>query len=128
TMMQHTAIFMPSVSPAITVGRIIRWHKRDGERVSAGDTLADIEMDNLLVQIEAVDDGDAIRIAYNAGSAASVNEMIGSVKSKSPPPFYRARILLRWREKQKGAEPRANLFYLSRPYYGRPGPDRKDPM
>jgi pyruvate/2-oxoglutarate dehydrogenase complex dihydrolipoamide acyltransferase (E2) component len=127
--MSHTALFMPSVSPAITQGIITKWHKKNGDRVHALDIIADIEMGDTALQIEAVDDADEFFTRHEEGSSAHINESIAILQSKDAPKFYMARILLRWQHKPtNGSESRTDMFYLSRPYYGAAGSEKRDPM
>jgi pyruvate dehydrogenase E1 component beta subunit len=52
-----TEILMPALSPTMTEGNLARWLKREGDQVTAGDVIAEIETDKATMEIEAVDDG-----------------------------------------------------------------------
>ncbi|MFQ5939972.1 MAG: biotin/lipoyl-containing protein, partial [Alphaproteobacteria bacterium] len=50
-------ILMPALSPTMTEGKLARWLKREGDQVSAGDAIAEVETDKATMEIEAADDG-----------------------------------------------------------------------
>ena len=71
-------IRMPALSPTMTEGNLAKWHKREGDRISAGDVIAEIETDKATMEVEAVDDGVLGRILVAEGSEnVQVNALIG---------------------------------------------------
>ncbi len=50
-------ILMPALSPTMTEGTLLKWHKKEGDMVKAGDLVAEIETDKATMEIEAVDEG-----------------------------------------------------------------------
>ena len=72
-----TNILMPALSPTMTEGTLSRWLKKEGEKVTAGDVLAEIETDKATMEVEAVDEGVLGRILVPDGTAGvKVNEPI----------------------------------------------------
>lgn len=70
-------ILMPALSPTMTEGKIIAWHRQPGDPVQAGDVMAEIETDKATMEIEAVDDGTMGRILVAAGTeGVAVNTLI----------------------------------------------------
>ena len=70
-------ILMPALSPTMTEGNLARWLKREGESVSPGDILAEIETDKATMEIEAIDEGTLGRIVVPDGTeGVSVNTVI----------------------------------------------------
>ena len=70
-------ILMPALSPTMTEGTLARWHKKEGEAVSSGDILAEIETDKATMEIEAVDEGVLGRILVKeATPGVKVNQVI----------------------------------------------------
>jgi pyruvate dehydrogenase E1 component beta subunit len=63
-----TEILMPALSPTMTEGNLARWLKHEGDAVSAGDVIAEIETDKATMEIEAVDDGILGRILVPEGA------------------------------------------------------------
>ncbi len=72
-----TNILMPALSPTMTEGNLARWLKQEGERVKAGDVIAEIETDKATMEVEAVDEGILGRILVPAGTqGVKVNDVI----------------------------------------------------
>ena len=72
-----TPILMPALSPTMTEGSITKWHKVEGDKVAAGDLLAEIETDKATMELEAVEEGILGTILKPAGSEGiPVNETI----------------------------------------------------
>ncbi len=61
-------ILMPALSPTMTEGSLARWLKREGDPVSPGDVLAEIETDKATMEIEAVDEGRLGKILIADGT------------------------------------------------------------
>lgn len=71
------SILMPALSPTMTEGNLIKWHKQMGDAVKAGDILAEIETDKATMEVEAVDEGKLAAILVAAGtSSVKVNAPI----------------------------------------------------
>lgn len=70
-------ILMPALSPTMTEGNLVRWLKREGDPVKAGDVLAEIETDKATMEVEAVDEGKVGKIIVPEGTEnVKVNEVI----------------------------------------------------
>ncbi len=63
-----TQILMPALSPTMTEGNLARWLKKEGDKVKAGDVLAEIETDKATMEVEAVDEGILGKILIQAGT------------------------------------------------------------
>ncbi|KAM4846040.1 pyruvate dehydrogenase protein X component, mitochondrial [Thomomys bottae] len=61
-------ILMPSLSPTMEQGNIVKWLKKEGEAVSAGDALCEIETDKAVVTLDAGDDGILAKIVVEEGA------------------------------------------------------------
>lgn len=73
-------ILMPALSPTMTEGNLVKWHKREGDAVKAGDVLAEIETDKATMEVEAVDEGKIGKIIVPEGTEnVKVNEVIGLI-------------------------------------------------
>ena len=53
----------------MTEGTIVKWYKKEGEKVEAGDLLCDIQTDKAVVSMEADDDGVLAKIMMQEGSS-----------------------------------------------------------
>ena len=63
-----THILMPALSPTMTEGKIAKWLKAEGDTVSSGDILAEIETDKATMEVEAVDEGVLGKILVAEGT------------------------------------------------------------
>ncbi len=63
-----TQVLMPALGPELRFGRLAKWVKREGDRVEAGEILAEIETDVATVEIEAVEAGRLARILVPEGA------------------------------------------------------------
>merc|ERR1719427_415199 len=64
-----TVINMPSLSPTMTEGTLVKWYKKEGESITAGDVLCDIQTDKAVVSMECDDDGVVAKIIMSEGSS-----------------------------------------------------------
>jgi pyruvate dehydrogenase E1 component beta subunit len=70
-------ILMPALSPTMTEGKLAQWMKAEGDTISAGDVIAEIETDKATMEVEAVDEGVLGKIIVAAGSeGVAVNAVI----------------------------------------------------
>ena len=71
-------ILMPALSPTMTEGNLARWRKNEGDQVSSGEVIAEIETDKATMEVEAVDEGVLGRIVVPEGAeGVAVNSIIG---------------------------------------------------
>lgn len=72
-----TNILMPALSPTMEEGGLAKWHVKAGDKVTAGDVIAEIETDKATMEVEAVDDGRIESIVVPEGSqGVKVNAVI----------------------------------------------------
>ena len=57
-----TIIEMPKLSDTMSVGTVVKWHKKKGDKISNGDVLAEIETDKATMELESFDDGTLLKI------------------------------------------------------------------
>jgi len=62
-------INMPSLSPTMAEGTIVKWYKAEGESIAAGDVLCDIQTDKAVVSMEADEDAVVAKILLAEGAA-----------------------------------------------------------
>jgi pyruvate/2-oxoglutarate dehydrogenase complex dihydrolipoamide acyltransferase (E2) component len=65
-----TEILMPALSPTMEDGTLAKWLVKEGDTVSAGDILAEIETDKATMEFEAVDEGTIGKILVAEGTEA----------------------------------------------------------
>src|SRR6478752_4639507 len=77
-----TDILMPALSPTMEEGKLTRWLKKVGDKVKAGDVIAEIETDKATMEIEAADDGTLSKILVPDGTeGVKVNTPIAVLSS-----------------------------------------------
>ncbi len=70
-------ILMPALSPTMTEGNLVKWNKKEGDKVKSGDVIAEIETDKATMEVEAVDEGILGKIVVAEGTeSVKVNELI----------------------------------------------------
>lgn len=70
-------VTMPALSPTMTEGTLAKWHKKEGDKIAAGDVIAEIETDKATMEVEAVDEGTLGKILVPAGTqGVAVNSVI----------------------------------------------------
>ena len=70
-------ILMPALSPTMEEGKLSKWLKAEGDTVSSGDVLAEIETDKATMEVEAVDEGVIGKIMVEEGTEeVKVNAVI----------------------------------------------------
>src|SRR5688500_14363677 len=63
-----TELKMPALSPTMEEGTLAKWLVKEGDEVSSGDILAEIETDKATMEFEAVDEGTIAKILVPEGS------------------------------------------------------------
>ncbi|MGV8830688.1 MAG: pyruvate dehydrogenase complex dihydrolipoamide acetyltransferase [Devosia sp.] len=61
-------ITMPALSPTMEEGKLAKWHVKEGDSVSSGDVIAEIETDKATMEVEAVDEGKIGKILVAEGT------------------------------------------------------------
>ena len=87
---------MEALSPTMEEGRVVKWHKRDGDPVKTGETLAEVETDKAVMDLVARADGVLRQVAAAEGQTvavgsvvaviASPGETVGATVAAAPPP------------------------------------------
>jgi len=70
-------ILMPALSPTMEHGNLAKWFKKEGDKISAGEVIAEIETDKATMEVEAVDEGFLAKITVSEGTKeVPVNSLI----------------------------------------------------
>jgi len=73
-------ILMPALSPTMKEGNLAKWLKKEGDKISAGDVIAEIETDKATMEVEAVDEGVLGKIIVKEGTEnVAVNSLIALI-------------------------------------------------
>jgi pyruvate dehydrogenase E2 component (dihydrolipoamide acetyltransferase) len=74
-----TKVHMEALSPTMEEGQLVQWLKSEGDEVSHGDILAEIETDKATMELVARGDGVLRKIFLEAGGTAEVGAVIGVI-------------------------------------------------
>ena len=77
-----TEILMPALSPTMTEGNLSKWLIKKGDTVKAGDLIAEIETDKVVIEVTAQSDGQLEKIIIPEGSVIKSQETIGNYSKK----------------------------------------------
>ena len=61
-------VALPALSPTMELGTIVSWEKKEGDQVSEGDLLCEIETDKATMGFETPEEGYLAKIVIQAGS------------------------------------------------------------
>src|SRR5947209_15972883 len=77
-----TKVVMPKLSPTMEEGQVSRWLKKEGDEVSMGEPLAEIDTDKATMEMQALSNGVLLKILVNDGESAPLGEPIAIVGEK----------------------------------------------
>ena len=60
-------ILMPALSPTMEEGKLAKWLVKEGDNITSGDIIAEIETDKATMEVEAVDEGTVGRLLVERG-------------------------------------------------------------
>jgi pyruvate dehydrogenase E2 component (dihydrolipoamide acetyltransferase) len=72
-------IDMPKLSDTMTVGTLVKWLKKEGDTVKAGDMLAEVETDKATMELETFFTGTLIKIFAEAGSQVAIGAALCAI-------------------------------------------------
>ena len=76
-----TNVYMEALSPTMEEGRVVKWHKRDGDPVKTGETLAEVETDKAVMDLVARADGVLRQVAAAEGQTVAVGSVVAVIVS-----------------------------------------------
>ncbi|MCX8170855.1 MAG: 2-oxo acid dehydrogenase subunit E2 [Candidatus Bathyarchaeota archaeon] len=78
-------IIMPKLGQTMEKGKILRWLKKEGERVEKGEPLLEVETDKAVLEVESRSSGILKRILAHEGEIVSVAKVIGYIAEEGEP-------------------------------------------
>src|ERR1044071_10421177 len=79
-------ITMPQLSDTMSEGTVVKWHKKEGEKVKAGEEIADIETDKATMPMEAFESGTLAFIAVSEGGKVKVGALLAVIATGKEDP------------------------------------------
>lgn len=79
-------IEMPKLSDTMSEGTLLKWRKKEGDKVDAGDVLAEVETDKATMEVEAFDDGIIHKLFVAEGAKVAVGGRLALLLSKGEEP------------------------------------------
>src|SRR5882762_3252749 len=74
-----TQVIMPKLSPTMEEGQLSRWLKKEGDKVSMGEPLAEIDTDKATMEMQALGSGVLRKILIREGESAPLGQVIAIV-------------------------------------------------
>ena len=72
-------VFMEALSPTMEEGRLVKWHKQEGDAVKVGETLAEVETDKAVMDLIARADGVLRQVAVTDGQTVPVGSVVAVI-------------------------------------------------
>ncbi|MBM4113212.1 MAG: hypothetical protein FJ253_07535, partial [Phycisphaerae bacterium] len=72
-------VTMPRLSDTMEAGTVVRWHVKEGDEVSSGKVVADIETDKATMEMQVFDDGRIAKILVPEGKSVKVGTKIAEI-------------------------------------------------
>jgi len=77
-----TKVLMEALSPTMEEGRLVEWKKQEGDTVSVGDILAEVETDKAIMDLQARAAGVLLKHAIAPGVTVPVGQVVGVIGAK----------------------------------------------
>src|SRR5205809_2649976 len=74
-----TQVIMPKLSPTMEEGQLSRWLKKEGDKVSMGEPLAEIDTDKATMEMQALGSGVLRKTLINEGESAPLGQLIAII-------------------------------------------------
>src|SRR5688572_28008314 len=74
-----TQVIMPKLSPTMEEGQLSRWLKKEGDKVSMGEPLAEIDTDKATMEMQALSNGVLRKILIQEGESAPLGQIIAII-------------------------------------------------
>ena len=105
---------MPALSPTMEEGTLSRWLVKEGDSVSSGDLLAEIETDKATMEFEAVDEGIVTKLLVAEGTdGVKVGTVIAMIQGE---------------DEEEGAAPKSAAAVAAHPEPAKPAPVVSSPV
>jgi pyruvate dehydrogenase E2 component (dihydrolipoamide acetyltransferase) len=96
---------MPKLSDTMTEGTLVSWKKKKGDKVSAGDVIAEIETDKATMEWESPEDGTLAEIYVEEGGKVNVGDKIAFIGEEGEEAPKEDKPNVKEKKEEKKAEP-----------------------
>src|SRR5208283_4517025 len=72
-------VMMPKGSDTMTEGKVLKWFKKEGDAISTGDTVVEIETDKVNMEVEAMGSGVLRKILVAVNKVVPVGELLAVI-------------------------------------------------
>src|SRR4051794_40786108 len=76
-------ITMPQLSDTMTEGTVVKWLKKEGDKIRAGEVVAEVETDKATMEMESFEGGTLAHIAAPEGTKVNVGQTIAFLAGKN---------------------------------------------
>src|SRR5438874_2683147 len=101
-----TQVVMPKLSPTMEEGQLSRWLKKEGDKVSMGEPLAEIDTDKATMEMQSLANGVLLKILVNEGESAPLGDPIAIVGAEGEDISNLVGAKKSAKEEPPGAQPR----------------------
>ncbi len=119
-----TKVVMEALSPTMEEGRLVEWKKQEGEPVTVGDVLAEVETDKAVMELVARAGGTLLKHIVEAGATVPVSEPVAVIGEPGEDGSGAAGQREGGAERQRAGKPQAQP---ARSQATQPAPDRDQP-
>ena len=81
-----TSIKVPPLGESIVEATVSRWMKKEGDQVSPGDTLVELETDKITVEVPAMSSGVLTKRLHAEGDVVKVDDLLGEIDESAATP------------------------------------------
>jgi pyruvate dehydrogenase E2 component (dihydrolipoamide acetyltransferase) len=74
-----TTVYMEALSPTMEEGRLVKWNKKEGDAVKAGESLAEVETDKAVMELVARADGSLVKVLVPEGKTVPVGSVVAYI-------------------------------------------------
>lgn len=74
-------ITIPQIGESITEAKIVKWHKKIGEKIKIDETILTVETEKVNFDVNAIEDGILDSIIKKTGDIVKINEVVGNINS-----------------------------------------------
>ena len=73
------AVLLPKLGQTVEEATIVRWHKKEGDRVAKGDVLFELETDKAVLEAESFHEGTLLKVLVGADETVPVSSVVAYI-------------------------------------------------